>query len=161
MQGEIANFQFELLNYLSFFQVAEYHIKHGDEEIFINPDTLHERRIVLKAPKDNLKIEGRIKYEGYDWTPWVSSAPPVLTSYRIILSIIIQLFQIQERQEGLDDGVLVPVIVMSVVAVIIICLAVILFLRTRNISAVKYDQEKVEGSKEENKMLTDDNNGKD
>ena len=115
----------------------------------------------MKAPKDNLKIEGRIKYEGYDWTTWVSSAPPVLTSYRIILSIIIQLFQIQEKHEGHDDGVLVPVIVMSVVAVIIICLAIILFLRTRNISAVKYDQEKVEGSKEENKMLTDDNNAKD
>ena len=57
---------------------------------------------------------------------------------------------------GLSSLVLVPVIVISVVAVIILSLAVILIRRTRNYPGVKYDQENMEHHDEENKKLKDD-----
>lgn len=62
----------------------------------------------------------------------------------------------QGSDAGLSSLVLIPVIVISVVAVIILSLAVILIRRTRNYPGVKYDQENMEQHNEENKKLKDD-----
>jgi len=120
-------------------KVVKYHIKYGDEEDFIDPDTLDQERMIVEVQDKEIRIDGRIKYEGYDWTSWVSSDAPV-----------------QGSDAGLSSLVLVPVIVISVVAVIILSLAVILIRRTRNYPGVKYDQENMEQHNEENKKLKDD-----
>ena len=58
-------------------QVVKYHIKYGDEEDFIDPDTLDQERMIVEVQNKEVRIDGRIKYEGYDWTSWVSSDAPV------------------------------------------------------------------------------------
>ena len=49
--------------------------------------TLDEGKITVFIPKENTKIEGRIKYKGYDYTPWISSDDPVIF-YNTKLSLI-------------------------------------------------------------------------
>jgi hypothetical protein len=53
-------------------------VKYGIEEDHISPMTLDDGKITVFVPKENTKIEGRIKYKGYDYTPWISSDEPVI-----------------------------------------------------------------------------------
>ena len=50
-------------------KVAKYDIKYGDEDLTVAADSLREGRITIKQPGEGLKVEGRIRYVGYDqWT---------------------------------------------------------------------------------------------
>ena len=52
-------------------KVAKYDIKYGDEDLTVAADSLREGRITIKQPGEGLKVEGRIRYVGYDqWTLW-------------------------------------------------------------------------------------------
>ena len=109
----------------------------------------------------DVKIEARIKYEGHDWTSWVSSDTPVVSKTKIkIIFFNIFYFQMKEHQKNYPSVVLLSIIIVSVVVVIILSFAIIFIIRNRNL-AVKYDQEKQEGFDEENKMLNDERNDKD
>ena len=52
-------------------KVAEYNIKYVDEDLTVAADSLREGRIPIQQPGEALKVEGRIRYVGYDqWTQW-------------------------------------------------------------------------------------------
>ena len=53
-------------------------MKYNTEEKFIDPINLEDGKMTILVPKENTKIEGRIKFKGYDvWSPWISSDSPV------------------------------------------------------------------------------------
>jgi len=116
-------------------KVDQYHIKYENEEDHFDPMALENQRISVIVPKENTKIEGRIKYKGFEWTSWVSSDSPL-----------------KEKQTGLQSGVLLPILIGSVIAVLVVSLVIFLVIRSRK-SPVKYDEEKQEGNTEESKKL--------
>merc|ERR1711913_278741 len=84
-------------------KVEQYHIRHGDQENHIDPNTLEERRLSVNVINNDVKIEARIKYEGHDWTSWVSSDTPM-----------------KEHQKNYPNVLLLSIIIVSVVVVIIL-----------------------------------------
>ena len=62
------------------------------------------------------------------------------------------LFQLREKQTGGTIGFLLPVIIGSVIAVLVLIILIFLVLRNKK-SQVKYDTEKAKGTTEESKKL--------
>ena len=61
--------------------------------MYIAADILIDGTIALEVPGEDTKMEGRIKYEGYEeWSEWISSEDPVSICEDNILSYIIIFF---------------------------------------------------------------------
>lgn len=117
-------------------KVEKYHIKYHTEEVYIDPLTLKDGKITISVPKESTEIQGRIKFYGFDlWTHWISSDSPL-----------------REKQTGGTIGFLLPVIIGSVIAVLVLIILIFLVLRNKK-SQVKYDTEKAKGTTEESKKL--------
>ena len=62
-------------------QIEKYQIKYGGEESFFDPSSLEDGKITMKILGEDAKLEGRIKYKGFEnWSEWISSDKPVSTS---------------------------------------------------------------------------------
>eukprot|EP00090_Calanus_glacialis_P038230 TRINITY_DN6681_c1_g1_i1.p1 TRINITY_DN6681_c1_g1~~TRINITY_DN6681_c1_g1_i1.p1 ORF type:complete len:594 (+),score=118.67 TRINITY_DN6681_c1_g1_i1:126-1907(+) len=117
-------------------KVEKYHIKYHTEEVYIDPLTLKDGKITISVLKESTEIQGRIKFYGFDlWTHWISSDSPL-----------------REKQTGGTIGFLLPVIIGSVIAVLVLIILIFLVLRNKK-SQVKYDTEKAKGTTEESKKL--------
>ena len=58
--------------------MEQYHVKYSTEEDYFDPMTLEDGKITVEAPQENSKIEGRMRYQGFEsWSPWISSDSPV------------------------------------------------------------------------------------
>lgn len=117
-------------------KVEQYHIRHNSKENYIDPLTLENGKITLLVSMQDMEIEGRVKFHGYDsWTPWVSSDSPL-----------------KEKKEGDNIGFLIPVIIVSVIALLVVSILVFFIIRKKN-SQQKYDEEKSQEITEESKKL--------
>ena len=106
-------------------------------------------------PVDNgMKIEGRIKYLGYDWSPWVSSQSKVSFnsrgSERVVLTVLLKVPEIV-LTEG--DGIIVPIVIGALVAVVILVAVIFFVIRRKKRSQRKYDCDKEDHS--ESKKLNE------
>ena len=62
-------------------QVELYQVRYEDVEKYIDPEDIQDGKIALIANSENIKIEARIKYKGFqNWTEWISSDMPVSVS---------------------------------------------------------------------------------
>jgi len=110
-------------------------------ETTIPSDGLKEGKIVLdsfpQAVSKGVKIEGRIKYQGFDsWSPWISS-------------------QSQKPEIMFDDGngIIVPIVIGAMIAVVVL-VVLIFFIVKRKKSQNKYNCDIKD--KSENKKLNEE-----
>ena len=124
-------------------KVEQYHIRHNSKENYIDPLTLENGKITLFISMQDLEIEELVKFHGYDsWTPWVSSDSPVSVWQNDLICIVtLFYFQLKEKKEGDNIGFLIPVIIVSVIALLVVSILVFFIIRKKN-SQQKYDEEK-------------------
>jgi len=119
-------------------KVDQYHLKYNTEEKFIDPINLEDGKMTILVPKENTKIEGRIKFKGYDvWSPWISSDSPKT-----------------EKQKADENNFLLPIIIGSVIVIALVALIIFLVVRKKK-SQLKYDAEKAQGNTDESKKLNE------
>lgn len=97
---------------------------------------LSEGTIVL-TEVDNKMVEGRIKYRGYDWSPWTES-------------------QKTEKDQLTEEskGMLVPVVIVVLLVVVILVTVIFFIVRRKKRSQNKYNCDN--GDKSETKKLNGD-----
>jgi len=129
-------------------EVETYHVKYQNlgflepQELLIEFSEIEDGKIILDdfpgAGDNGMKIEGRIKYLGFDsWSPWISTSDPV---------------PVGPLSGTESNSLLVPIVIGILVAVVVLCV-VIFFIVKRKKSQDKYDAEKA--SDEESKQLRD------
>lgn len=128
-------------------QVETYNVKYQNlgflepQELLIEFSEIQDGKIILDdfpgAGDNGMKIEGRIKYLGFDsWSPWISTSDPV---------------PVGPLSGTESNSLLVPIVIGILVAVVVLCV-VIFFIVKRKKSQAKYDAEKA-SENEESKRL--------
>lgn len=128
-------------------QVESYHIKYQNvgfmekQELMIDSSSIQDGRIILDnfpgAADNGMKIEGRIKYPGFDsWSPWVSTADPVPAG---------------PLKSSQSNTVIVPIVIGIIVATAVLVI-VIFFVVKRKTAQAKYESEKVNNAEESQKL---------
>lgn len=121
-------------------EVESYQVKYqtlGEdiEEIFPSAE-LSDGTIVL-TEVDNKMVEGRIKYLGYDWSPWTASQKTK-----------------KDPLTGESKGLLVPVVIVVLLVVVILVTVIFFIVRRKKRSQSKYNCDN--GDKSETKKLNGD-----
>lgn len=114
-------------------EVESYELKYRslgedtESEVTIPSTDLVEGNIIIiddfpQTVDNGMMIEGRIKYAGYDWSPWISSQSKVP-------DIVVE--------EG--NGIIVPIVIGAMVALVIILAIIFFMVRRKKVSQNKYN----------------------
>jgi len=119
-------------------EVDRLHIKHAGGEQYFEMTDVQDNRITINILEEADLVEGRLHYRLTDtWSPWGSSDSPTM-----------------EKQTLQEMNFLLPIIIGSVVALVLIVTVIFLVVRSKK-DKTKYDEEKANGATDESRKLND------
>lgn len=119
-------------------EVDRLHIKHAGGEQYFEMNEVQDNRITINILEEADLVEGRLHYRQTDsWSPWGSSDSPIM-----------------EKQTLQEMNFLLPIIIGSVVALVLIITVIFLVVKSKK-DKTKYDEEKANGATDESRKLND------